>query len=74
MLFACSGMGARMKSSVAMLKPVDVMMNVRSARQVRMNVKSGYIVQYVINGTRKTGFMSSLSHPVTLVDSINGLY
>ena len=65
-LFACSGMGARMKSSVAMLKPVDVMMNVRSARQVRMNVKSGYIVQYVINGTRKTGFMSSYLIPLHL--------
>ena len=31
-LFTCSGMGARMKSSAAMLKPVKVMMNVRSSR------------------------------------------
>ena len=31
-LFTCSCMRARMKSSVAMLKPVKVMMNVRSSR------------------------------------------
>ena len=42
-----------MKSSVAMLKPVKVMMN---AREVTMKVKSGYIVQYVISGTMKTVF------------------
>ena len=32
-LFTCSGMGARMKSSVAMLKPVKVIMNLRSSRK-----------------------------------------
>ena len=52
-LFTCIGMEARMKSSVAMLKPVKVMMN---AREVTMKVKSGYIVQYVISGTMKTVF------------------
>ena len=39
-----------MKSSVAMLKPVKAMMNVRNARIVTMKVKSGFVVQYVING------------------------
>ena len=33
-----------MKSSVAMLKPVKVMMNVRNAREVTIKVKSGYVV------------------------------
>ena len=36
-LFPCSGIGARMKSSVAMLKPVKVMMNMRNAREVNPN-------------------------------------
>ena len=55
-LFTCISMEARMKSSVAMLKPVTVMMNVQNAREVTMKVKSGYVVQYVINGTMKTVF------------------
>ena len=58
-LFTCSGMGAKMKSSVAMLKPANVGMNVRNAREVTMKVKSGYAVQYAINGTSN---MSNLSH------------
>ena len=45
-----------MKSSVAMLKPVKVMMNVRNARKVTMKVKNGYVVQYGINGNMKTVF------------------
>ena len=56
MLFPCSSMGARTKSSVAILKPVKVMMNVRNAREVKMKVKRGYVVQYVINVTMKTVF------------------
>ena len=55
-LFTCSGMGTRMKSFVAMLKPVKVMMNVQNGRKVTMMVRSGYIVQYVINGTMRTVF------------------
>ena len=55
-LFAFSGMGAKMKSSVAMLKPVKMMINVQNAMGVAMNVKSGYIVLHVINGTMKTAF------------------
>ena len=63
-----------MKPSVAMLKPVKLMINVRNAREVTMEVKSGYVVQYVINGTMKTAFMSNLSQPVLLLDYINRLY
>ena len=55
-LFAFSGMGAKMKSSVAMLKPVKMMINVRNAMGVAMKVKSGYVVLHVINGTMKTAF------------------
>ena len=55
-LFTCSGMETRMKSFVAMLKPVKVMMNVQNGRKVTMRVRSGYIVQYVINGTMRTVF------------------
>ena len=55
-LFPCSGMEARMKSSVAMLKPVKAMMNVRNARKVTMKVKNGYVVQSGINGNMKTVF------------------
>ena len=62
-----------MKSFVAMLKPVKVMMNVQNGRKVTMRVRSGYIVQYVINGTMRTVFMSNLSHPVLLLDYINRL-
>ena len=58
-LFVISGMGVRMKSSVAMLKPVKVM-NVRNAREVTMKVKSGYVALYVINGTMKTVLMSKI--------------
>ena len=33
-------------------------MNVRNAREVTMKmIKSGYVVQYVINGTMKTVFL-----------------
>ena len=73
-LFTCSGMWVRMKSSVAILKPVKVMMNVRNAKEVIMKVKSGCVVQYVVNGTMKTVFMSNLSHLVLLLDYINRLY
>ena len=57
-----------MKSYVARLKPVKVIMNVRNARNFTLKVKSGYAVQYVINGTIKTVFMNNLSHPVILLD------
>ena len=73
-LFMYSDMRARIKPSVAMLKPVKVMMNVRNATEVTLKVKSGYVVQYLINGTKKTFFMSNLSHPVILLDYINKLY
>ena len=73
-LFMCSDMGARIKPPVAMLKPVKVMMNVRNATEVTLKVKSGYVVQCLINGTKKTFFMSNLSHPVILLDYINKLY
>ena len=53
-LFTCSCMRARMKSSVAILKPEKVMMNMQNAREVAMKVKSGYVALYVINGTMKT--------------------
>ena len=43
-----------MKSSVAILKPEKVMMNMQNAREVAMKVKSGYVALYVINGTMKT--------------------
>ena len=43
-----------MKSSVNMLKPVEVMINVRNTGEVTMKVKNGYVVQYVINDTVKT--------------------
>ena len=56
-IFTCNGIGAIMKSSVAMLKPVKVMMNVRNTREVIMKVKNGYVVQYAINGTMKTVFL-----------------
>ena len=49
-LFTWSRMRARIKSSVAMLKPVKAMMNVRNARIVTMKVKSGFVVQHVISG------------------------
>ena len=55
-LFTCSGIEAGMKSSVAMLKPVKVIMNVQNAREVATKVKSGYVIQYVINGTINTVF------------------
>ena len=53
-LLTCSGIGSRMKSSVALLKSLKVMMNVRNAREVTMKAKSGYVALYVINGTMKT--------------------
>ena len=49
-------MGGRKKSSVAMLKPMKVMMNIRNAMEVTMNVEIGCVVQYMINGTVKTVF------------------
>ena len=60
-------MWARMKSSMAMLKSEKVTMNAQNAREVTMKVKSGYIVQYVINGTNGT-------HLALLVDYINKSY
>ena len=72
-LFMCCGTGEQMKSYVARLKPVKVIMNVRNARNFTLKVTSGYAVQYVINGTIKTVFMSNLSHPVILLDHINRL-
>ena len=46
-LFTYSSMGARMKSSVTILKLVKVMMNVQSVGEVTVKVKSGYIALYV---------------------------
>ena len=54
--FPCSVIRARMKSSVAMLKPVKVKMNVRNTTEVIFKVKNGYVVQYVINGIMKIVF------------------
>ena len=68
-LFTCSGMEARVKLSVAMLKPLKpVKMNVRNTREVPVKVESGYVALYVISGTMKTVFMSNFSHPVILLD------
>ena len=50
----CSSDTDRMKLSVAILKPVKVMMNKRNAKEVTMIIKSGYAALYVINGTMKT--------------------
>ena len=41
----------KVKSSVAMLKPVKVMMNVPNTWKVTMKEKSGYVALYIINGT-----------------------
>ena len=41
----------KVKSSVAMLKPVKVMMNVRNTWKVTMEEKSGYVALHIINGT-----------------------
>ena len=65
-----SGIRVKVKLSVAMLKRVEVMMNVRNARNVAMKVKCGYIVMHVINGTSN---LSNLSHPVSLLGYINRL-
>ena len=67
-------MGAKMKSSVAKLKPVKVLMNVRNAREVTVKDKSGYVVRYAIGGTKKAVSMSNVSHPVTSLHFINKLY
>ena len=56
-LFTYSGMRARMKSSMAMSKSVKVVMNVQNAREAAIKLKSGYVVQYVINGTMKAVFL-----------------
>ena len=71
-LFRCSSLGARMKSSVAMLKPVKVMINVRNAREITVKVKNGYVINR--NRTMKTVFMGNLSHLIILSDYINRLY
>ena len=71
--FHCTGMGTRMKLSVVMLEPVKAMINMRNAREVTIKVKSGDVVQYVINGIMKTVFMSNVSHPAIL-DYFNRLY
>ena len=55
-LFMYSGTRARMKSSAAMLRPVKVMINVQNTIEVRLKMRSGYVVQYLINGTMKTVF------------------
>ena len=67
-------MDERRKSSVAMLRPMKVMMNIRNAMEVTMNVEIGYAVQYIIDGTMKTVFYEYLSHLVLLLAYINGLY
>ena len=67
-------MDERRKSSVAMLKPMKVMMNIRNTMEVTMNVEIGYVVQYMINDTMKTVFYEYLSHLVLLLAYINGLY
>ena len=67
-------MDERRKSSVAMLKPMKVMMNMRNTMEVTMNVEIGYVVQYMINDTMKTVFYEYLSHLVLLLAYINGLY
>ena len=69
-LLTHSGIRAKVKSSVAMLQRVKVMMNMRNARNVAMKVKFGYIVMHVINGTSN---LSNLSHPVSLLGYINRL-
>ena len=51
-------MTAKIKSSVAMVKPVKVMMNVQNNREITMKVKSGYAEQYAING--RLFFMSNI--------------
>ena len=56
-IFTYNGTGAIMKSSVTMLKPVKVMINVPNTREIIMKVKNGYVVQYAINGTMKTAFL-----------------
>ena len=60
-------MDERRKLSVTMLKPMKVMINIQNAMEVTMNVEIGYVVQYIINGTMKTVFMSNLSHLVLFV-------
>ena len=60
-LFTCSSIGGKVKLSVAMLKPVKAMKNVRNARKGSVKVKSGYVALYVINGTSN---LSNLSHPI----------
>ena len=70
-LFTCNGIGAKVKLSVAMLKPVKVMMNVQNARKAAMKVKSGYVTLYVINGTSN---LSNLSHSILLLDYIIRLH
>ena len=50
------------------------MMNVQNAKEVIMKVKDDNVVQYGINSTMKTVFMSNLFHTVLLLDYINRLY
>ena len=65
-LFTCSGMREGTKSSVAILKPMKVIMKVSTAKKVTMQVNSGYVALYIVNGTMKTVFMSNLSHVMLL--------
>ena len=52
-LFMCSGMRERLRPSVETSESDD---EYKNAREVTMKVKSGYVVQYIINGTMKTVF------------------
>ena len=67
-------LGVRIKSLVTLWKPVKLMINVRNARKVTMNVKSGYVVLYIISDTIKKVFMEYLFHAVILLDYINRFY
>ena len=49
-VFTCNSVGGENELSVAMFKPVKVMMNEWNASGVTLKVKRGYVVQYVING------------------------
>ena len=66
--------GVRMKSLVTLWKPVKLMINVRNAWKVTMNVKSGYVVLYIINDTLKKFLWNNLFHAVILLDYINIFY
>ena len=61
--FQVQWFGRENEISVAMLKPVKVIMNVRNTRKVIMKVKSSYVAQYVINGIMKTVFYEKFIPP-----------